>query len=315
MPDLRPTVTPEQALALLSQHFSTPITDLVVLEGGQVARTFAFRVGEQEYILRFNHDNMLNSNLPKEAYLMRKFAGTGIPFPPIVEVGRLGEMHFAISRKMPGQMLEQLTPQEVKALVPQMLDIMAIIHHVDVSDTQGYGGFGDNGEGHFPSWSDRFHMIAKEEAENDYFGKWYKLFDETFLERDLYNDLYHQMCELLPYCPEARSLIHGGLSLRNMLAQDGKITAVLDWLDASYGDVVYDVAILSFWSSWLGVREAFQQYYQQRNWELPYYEERLLCYELHHALGGLRFFAKSGREESYQFTRQLILGKLAAYKK
>ena len=315
MPDLRPDVASEQVLALLNQHFSTPITDLVPVEGGQVARTFAFHTGEQEYIIRFNHDRMLNSNLPKEVYLMHKFAGTGIPIPPILHIGRMGELHFAISRKMPGQMLETLPPQEIRSLLPQILDMLAIIHHMNVSDTHGYGGFGDQGEGHFPSWGSHLRMVAKEEAENNYFGKWYNLFEETFLERDLYNDLYQRMCELLAYCPEDRYLIYGSLSLRNVLAQDGKITAVLDWLDAGYGDVVYDIASIDFWSPWLGVREAFQQYYQQRQWELPFYEERLLCYQCYYALGGLRFFAKSRREESYQFTRQLILQKLNAFKR
>jgi hypothetical protein len=106
MSDLRPVVASEQVLALLGQHFSAPISDLVSVEGGQVARTFAFRANVQEYIIRFNHDTMLDSNLPKEAYLMRKFAETTIPLPPLLHVGRVGELHFAISCKMPGQMLE-----------------------------------------------------------------------------------------------------------------------------------------------------------------------------------------------------------------
>ncbi|MHB8600845.1 MAG: phosphotransferase family protein [Ktedonobacteraceae bacterium] len=313
MPDLRPVVASEQVLALLGQHFSTPITNLVPIEGGQVARTFAFRTSAQEYIIRFNHDTMLDSNLPKEAYLMRKFAGTTIPLAPILHVGRLGNLHFAISHKMPGQMLETLSPQEIRNLLPQILDFLAIIHSIDVSDTHGYGVFGDQGEGHFPSWGNHLRMTVREETENDYFGKWYRLFDETFLERDLYYDLYQRMCELLPYCPEDRYLIYGSLSLRNMLAQDGKITAILDWLDASYGDFVYDIAALDFWSSWLGMREAFQQYYQQRQRELPFYKDRLLCYECYHALGALRFFAKSGHEEGYQFTRQIILHKLDTF--
>ena len=313
MSDLRPVVASEQVLALLGQHFSAPISDLVSVEGGQVARTFAFRANAQEYIIRFNQDTMLDSNLPKEVYLMRKFAGTAIPLPPILHVGRVGELHFAISCKMPGQMLELLSPQEVRDLVPQILDILAAIHGIDVSDTQGYGGFSDQGRGHFPSWSDHLHMIAREEAENDYFGKWYRLFDDTFLERDLYQDLYRRMCDLLVYCPEDRSLIRGGLSLRDMLAQDGKITAMLDWLDASYGDFVYDIAVLDFWWPWLGVRQAFQEYSQQRERELPFYAERLLCYECHHALGALRFFAKSGNEKGYQMVREIIQRKLAAF--
>lgn len=314
MPDLRPDVPSEQILALLGQHFPTPISHLIPVEGGQVARTLSFRTGEQEYIIRFTYDNMLNSNLPKEAYLMRKLAGTQIPLPPLLHVGRLDDLHFAISRKVPGKMVELLSPQEVRDLVPQILDILATIHSIDVSDTQGYGVFNDQGRGYFPSWSEHLQMIAREEAENDYFGKWYKLFDETFLERDLYQDLYQRMCDLLADCPQERSLIRGGLSLRDMLAQDGKITAVLDWVDASYGDCVYDIAALDFWWPWLGIREAFQEHAQQHERALPFYAERLLCYECHHALGALRFFAKGGQEQSYQLARMLILNKLAAFK-
>ncbi len=145
MSDLRPVVASEQVLALLGQHFGAPISYLVSVEGAQVARTFAFRANAQEYIIRFNHDTMLDSNLPKEVYLIRKFAGTAIPLPPLLHVGRVGELHFAISCKMPGQMLELLSPQEVRDLVPQILDILAAIHGIDVSDTQGYGVFSDQG--------------------------------------------------------------------------------------------------------------------------------------------------------------------------
>jgi hygromycin-B 4-O-kinase len=313
MPDLRPVVAAEQAFALLGQHFNTPISNLVPVEGGQVARTFAFHTGGQDFIIRFTRDNMLDSNLPKEAYLTRKFAGTAIPMAQVLHVGRLEELYFAISRKMPGRMLEELLPQEISDLLPQMLDILAALHAIDVSDTQGHGIFNDQGKGLFNSWSDHLQMINKEESENDYFGKWYKLFDETFLERDLYEDLYRRMCDLLMYCPEDRYLIHGGFSLRNVLAQDGKITAVLDWLDASYGDFVYDIAILDFWTPGLGMREAFQEYHLKRQGEIPFYTERLLCYECHHALAALRFFAKSGNYQGYQLARAFIQFKLDAF--
>ena len=47
MSDLRPTVDHNQVLALLSQHFSSSITELAPVEGGQVARTFSFRAYEE----------------------------------------------------------------------------------------------------------------------------------------------------------------------------------------------------------------------------------------------------------------------------
>ena len=313
MSDLRPIVTPSQVLTLLNQHFSTPILDLASVDGGQVARVFSFRVEEQEYIVRFNLDRMLTSNFPKEAYVIRKLAGTSLPLAPLLYVGRLGDLHFAISSKMPGKMLQEHTPQEVKALLPQILDLLEMAHSVDISETQGYGVFDDQGRGLDSSWHASLLKIADEEDEHDYFGKWHRLFDETFLERDLFENLYQRMQQLLAFCPEERTLLLGGFTMRNLLAQNGKITAVLDLIEASYGDVVYDIMSLDFWWPPLGIREAFLADQRQRGHDLPFYSERLLCYECYHALNGLRFYAKSGNERGYQRAREIIQQKLAAF--
>jgi hygromycin-B 4-O-kinase len=313
MPDLRPVVEPAQVLALLDQHFHAPILDLTPVEGGQVARTFSFRVQEQEYIVRFNLDRMMDSNFPKEAYVVRKLAGTGLPLAPLLHVGRLGELHFAISPRLPGKMLEQHTPQEVLALLPQMLDLLEIAHSVDTSETQGYGVFNAQGRGEEASWHASLLKIADEEDERDYFGKWHRLFNETFLERDFFEKLYQRMKELLVFCPQERTLLLSTFTTRNLLAQDGKITAVLDLLDARYGDRVYDIVPMDFWWPPLGLRDAYLADQQRRGRELPYYAERLLCYECHHALGGLRFFAANGNEQGYWMTREIIQHKLAAF--
>lgn len=242
MPDLRPMVSGSRMLRLLQQHFSAPIADLVPVEGGLIARTFSFQVEGQEYIVRFTNDNML---FPKEAYVARKLAGTPLPIAPILHVGRLEELHFAISRKLPGKMLQEHTPLEVQALLPQILDLLEAAHSVDTSETQGYGVFDYLGKGYGSSWHASLLKIADEEDERDYFGKWHRLFDETFLERDLYEQLYQQMRERLAFCPEERTLILMLFTTRNLLAQDGKITAALDLLDASYGDRVYDMVLSS----------------------------------------------------------------------
>ncbi|GHO70366.1 hypothetical protein KSC_092580 [Ktedonobacter sp. SOSP1-52] len=312
MPDLRPVVPTAQVLTLLNQHFSAPILDLTPVEGGQVAHVFSFRVEKQEYIVRFNLDKMLSSNFPKEAYVARKLAGTSLPIAPILHVGRLGDLHFAISRKMPGKMLQEHTPQEVQALLPQILDLLEAAHSVDTSETQGYGVFDYRGRGSDASWRASLLKVADEEDERDYFGKWHRLFDETFLECDLFEKLYQYMQELLAFCPEERTLLLGAFTTRNLLAQDGKITAVLDLLDASYGDRVYDIVSLDFWWPPLGIREAFLAYQRQHGRELPFYAERLLCYECYQALIGLRFYAKSGNEQGYQMAREIIQQKLAA---
>ena len=163
MPDLRPVVSEAAMLALLHDQFDVPVTDVVPVEGGSVARTFAFRAGNQEYIIRFNLDRMLGANFPKEAYLWQKLASTPIPMPPVLQVGRLGDLHYAISRKMPGVMLMHLPPGEIESLLPQIMETHDILHHVDVSDTHGYGVFDAHGQGMNTSWGTFLRLIAYEE--------------------------------------------------------------------------------------------------------------------------------------------------------
>jgi hygromycin-B 4-O-kinase len=149
--------------------------------------------------------------------------------------------------------------------------------------------------------------VKEEEEDWDYFGKWHALFEKTFLERKLFDELFQHMVSLLDFCPNERYLVHGNYSLRNILAHEGKLTGVIDWLDARYGDFVYDIAGLDFWIPELPIRNLCQQYYQERLGSIPFYQERVLCYECYIALGAMRFYAKKEDERAYQWSRKRIL--------
>src|SRR5713226_1722772 len=83
---------------------------------------------------------------------------------------------------------------------------------------------------------------------------------------------------LLDYCPQERYLVHGGPAFGNVIAHEGQITGVIDWLDARYGDFVYDVAGSDIWAPRLRMAERFQQFCEARGIALPHYEQRLRCY-------------------------------------
>ena len=311
MPDLRPVIEEEQIHALLQQHFTEPITHLVPIEGGQVARTFAFRAGEQEYILRFTPADHLPIGFGKEARLSRTIASPQIPIPRIIQEGLWQGLYFAISHRVPGQMVEKLPVQEVIQLIPAMLATLFAIHQVDVSQQKNYGVFNEQGVAHCPDWRSFLVQVKDEEEDWDYFGKWHHLFDDTFLERDLFDDLFQRMMRLLDCCSADRYLVHGNYSMRNIIAHEGKITGVVDWLDARYGDFVYDIAGLDFWIPELRMSERCLDYYQERLGLISFYEERVLCYECYTAMSALRFFAKKGDESAYRWTRRRIVGLLA----
>jgi hygromycin-B 4-O-kinase len=115
------------------------------------------------------------------------------------------------------------------------------------------------------------------------------------------------MAGLLDSCPEERWLVHGNYGFGNVLAREGRVTAVLDWIDAKYGDFVYDLAWLDFWAPQRDYPGHYLLRRPDKSPEIPRFAERLRCYKLYIGLDALRFFAKAGREDAYRFARERVL--------
>ncbi len=307
MPAIKPELANEQVTTLLQEHFSTPIEQLSGINNGQIAQTFSFTSGGQAYIVRFNRDNM-GANFPKEAFIAGHIASPRIPIPHIVHVGRFQELHYSISAKVPGRPLNQLPPAGYAQLLPEVIRTLDAIHHIDVRDwPPHYGVFDDNGVGLSASWRSYLTSIGEEEEDWDFYGKWYTLFDTTFLARDVFDSIYREMSRLLDSCPEERYLVHGNYGFSNVIEHEGSITGVLDWIDAKYGDFVYDVAWLDFWAPEAHHGELFRRYYARQGISVPAYAERLRCYHCYIGMDALRFFAKSNQPGAYQWSRKRIL--------
>lgn len=304
----KPQIAQDEVFALLREHFAAPIEDLEVVSGGQIAQTYGFIAQGERFILRFTQH--MGANLDKELFIERLLASSGVPIPPILHVGRLGDLHYAISRRMPGKPITNVPPDEYEATIPALMQTLDAIHGADVSGTTGWGIFSDAGRGFFPSWRASLAYIREDEPEWDFYGKWHSLFETTFLERDVWEALYARMVAMLDACPEERFLVHGGYGFGNVLAEGGRVTAVLDWLDAKYGDFLYDVAGLDFWAPELDFRDRFAAHYAERGIAVPRYAERVLCYQCYVALDALRFFAKRQNEASYRWVRERITSRL-----
>jgi aminoglycoside phosphotransferase (APT) family kinase protein len=246
----------------------------------------------------------------KEAYVYDHFASSVIPIPRVVHLGRLMDVHFAISEKAPGQNLLQIPRSEYLALIPRQIELLDAIHQIPVGDKPGYGIFDGRGVAFWPSWRSHLAFVREEEPAGDFYEGWHALFESSFLERDLFEHLYSQMMQLIGNCPEERYLVHGGYGFGNVLAQDGRITAILDWMDARYGDFLFDAAWLDFWSPEDEWHARFQQHYERMSREVTSYSERILCYQCYIALEALKFNAKAADRASYDYTRQRILSLL-----
>jgi hygromycin-B 4-O-kinase len=308
--EIKPPIPEDELLALLMEQFGMPVTQVEPIATGQMAKGFFFEAGGNEYVIRFTRANV-GMGLYKDQYAYEHFASHKLPIPPVICVDEYENFTYAITRKMPGKILDQLTEIEYVQLLPSLIETLDAIHLTDISDTRGSGSFNEKGQGLCKSWPEHLLHVAEEEDERWFYGKWHTLFDTTFLERDLYFRVYEEMKSLLPYCPEERFLVHADFGSDNALAHKGKITAVLDWANSVYGDFLFDVAWLDMWSPQLDINGRFRQYYQAQNRHIPHYDERFRCCQCYIALDSFRFYAKTGQEEMYERMRAWILEVLA----
>ncbi len=307
MQSIKPVVDRARLLGLLAEAFEQPIQHLALVGGGLVAQTYSFWAAGVPYILRFVTES-IEVSYQKEAFIHAAFASPAIPIPPILKVGRTGGLFYAISRKLPGRGLQSLSRVEYAKTLPGVMETLYAIHQVDVRGWRGYGWLDDHGTGMFASWRAFLAKIIKEERADGFYGEWHTLFKTSFLERDFFETVYQHMLDRLDHCPEDRHLVHGGYGYNNVLAREGCVTAVLDWIDAMYGDFVYDIAYIDFWPSGIDLAERFRRLYQARGVGLSHYQERLACYKAYIGLDALRFFAKTDDYAAYQAARQILQG-------
>lgn len=310
MSSIKPDFGPDQVLPLLEQQFGKPASALTPINAGQIAQTFSFGVDEQEFVIRF-----LGGHIPidygKEKYIYERYASPRIPIPEIVHLGTLQGVPFAISRQLPGKAHDKSSPEEYRESLASVIETLYAIHQQNVSDTSGYGVFDEQGKGLWSSWRSFVTSVRDEEPEWDFYGKWHILFDTTFLERDLFDRVYERMVRLLDYCPEERYLVHGGYGFGNLLIQDGKVSGVLDWLDARYGDFCYDIAHLDYWMRRVQFQTLYAEYAAGQGLSIPNLAERVLCHKFQIGLGALKFNAKVGNPDGYRWNREYILSLLS----
>lgn len=305
MPYAKPQLSDEQVRTLLSERFVAPQGELRAVEGGQIAQAIAFTASGQAYIIRINPATV--PNFEKDVYVYHHYATPHVPIPPIYQLGTLGELSYAISPLMPGQNMTGLSPEETASYLPTLIATLDAIHASDVSDSRGYGAFDAQGIAPYPTWRAFITSIGDEHPPGSFYGNWHSLFAETFLEREVWERVHAAMLRLLDYCPEQRWLLHADYAFGNVLVQDGRITAVLDWANAMYGDFLFDIAWLDYGLPNHQILDRYAAYVAAQGRTIAHYQERLRCYRYLIALDSMRFYAKVGKEDEYMAIKAQIL--------
>ncbi len=304
MSTFKTVIDQDKVLTYLKHNFDESVADLTYIKGGEGSQAFSFTASDGDYVIRIN---TRIDPFYKDAYAFDHFASKHIPIPRIFEIGKIDDTYtFAISKKVEGRIINDLTHGEFMEVLPDFFSVLDAIHATDIRHTAGYGKWNIDGEGEYDTWHEFLLGVGKYNEKN-------KLFEESFLEKDFWDEVVVKMEKLADFCPEDRFLIHADFGNSNVMAQkspDGvlKISGVFDWAESKFGDFLYDIAWILFWLKNPESFQAVKDFYAKM--ELPNFEERLQCYQIRIGLNSMAFFAYSKQKEKYDRAKAKLVSLL-----
>ncbi len=237
-------VTAGQAQAFLTSCLDTEPSDVALIGEGAWSRCFGFRRGDEELVIRFG--NYVKDF--RKDQLAAAYATPDLPIPQVLDVGPAFDGYFAISRRAHGVPLESLDATQWLAIVPAVVAALEAMRTTDLAATSGFGGWGADGRAPCASWS--AHLLA---AGEDTPGRLTHGWRERLADSPAGDAAFTWGVELLKDVASdsvPRCLTHCDLINRNVLVDDGRISAVFDWGCSLYGDHLYDLAWFEFWAPW-----------------------------------------------------------------
>jgi hygromycin-B 4-O-kinase len=244
----------------------------------------------------------------KDVFAREHFSSTALPIPQVVCIGKFDEtQHYCITLRCEGRTLKDNNNADDLQVVPSLFDTLDAIHRIDVSPSHGWGLANADSHGQFDSWSES--LLALDNRKFDY--DWAALARQPFFEKNLFGEFFQEMKRLIPYCPSDRYLIHRDYGFDNVMTDGSRVTGVLDWAEFGYGDFLYDVAYLDFFSQNIPYGDLWYKRAKAQGRDVPNFQERMRCYMLCNGLHDMAIAATLGRERSYirgrERTRSVLL--------
>lgn len=277
-------------LDFLKDYYKKDVSNLTPLVGGEASQAFGYYVNGQDLVIRINKH--FDRGFKKDKYAYNNFNSLEIPIPKILDIGQIEDgQYFVISEKVDGELFKNLNDEEFDKNLPSLFSTLESIHSIDVSDKIGYGKFDAEGVGENKSWKE-FLLKVDEYAVH--------MFDNSMLEKDVWDKIYKRFVELLNFCPEEKYFVHGDYNFGNLFSKNQKIAGVIDWESSTYGDFLYDIARLQFFTKGFDYEKTYLDFCNKIGKKIENFKERMLCYELRMGLSSLSFYAYSNQKDKYE---------------
>jgi hygromycin-B 4-O-kinase len=231
-----------------------------------------------------------------------------LPIPRVLEVGETESGFYAVSERVPGKHLDELKEPELRLVLPKLFDALYELQKLDLTDTQGVGLWRPDGAG--PSWGAELLSVAEP---RDRLAGWRERLDASPQEARVFDAGLERLRQLAPQLSEYRGIVHNDLLNRNVLVDKGRLTGVIDWGNAFYGDPLYDNALFLYWWSWypewqeIDLQEILDRHWDKYGGRPPQLEERLLCCLIHVGLDHIAYSAFRQRPENMRRHAEQLL--------
>lgn len=247
-------VDPLQAAELVSSLLGGDGWSCTPFGAGKFSQTFAVRAsGPEEYVLRIAPpDDLLQlfyerRMMRQEPELHRRLrAETSVPVPEIVGYDfsrRWIDRDFLILRRLPGLPLNQagLEAEAYRRALREWGGYVAQIHSLQEAENRfGYVG-AHRCMDPAPSWREAFRIMYRKELDDIVACG---VYDRETAARA--QALLEEQLECFEHCRRS-FLCHGDLWVTNLLVlPSGRVTGVIDFDRACWGDVEWDLAIAEY---------------------------------------------------------------------
>jgi hygromycin-B 4-O-kinase len=300
------------AAAFLRARFGQGAGEVEPVGQGEWSQAFFFRqransrgpdgamLPAGRYVVRFS---ALLEDFAKDR-LARQYAAPALPIPRVAEVGACAdvagggvlEAHYAVSERLDGEYIDGVNGDQMRALLPALFAALDAMRLADLTGTSGYGSWGADGVGRYPSWRETLLELAEDRPDERIHG-WRAALEASPTGVAPFDEAFRTLQQLAAHVPEERHLIHSDLLHYNVLVRGPEITAVLDWGCGLYGDFLYDVAWFCFWQPWfpawngIDFAEEARRHYAAIGLHVPDFETRLRACQLHIGLSGQAYQA------------------------
>lgn len=286
--------------AFLAERYAA-VSDVAPIGSGEWSQAFSFRCADGDRVARFG---LHRDDYEKDRHAMR-FAGPDLPVPMILEVGEAFGGAFAVSERAFGHGFDGGSEARYREVLPAVFAVHVALARADISGSTGYGMWNPAGRAPYASWRDML-LDSERGFESERIRGWRERLERVPEAVRNFDESRRALARLVDEACEQRHLIHADLMGDNLLLDGDRVVAVLDWGNSMYGDFLYDLARMTFFAPWFDDLDRFElrglarDAYRTRGLDVPHFNERLRCCEVHLGIDAQVYNAFTGRYDELE---------------